>query len=84
MSGGFVGADADVLAATARRFGRCSVELRRHRAHLTSLYIGAGWVGDDADHTRRDWTAVGAPALLRTSEFLADLETRLLAPQCRY
>jgi hypothetical protein len=78
MSDGLVGADTDVLATTARRFGRCSTLLRQHRAHLTSLYVGAGWVGDDAERSRRDWTAVGAPALLRTSEFLADLEVRLL------
>ena len=76
--GGMVGADADVLATTARRFGRCSVLLRQHRAHLTTLYVGAGWVGADAEHSRREWTAIGAPALLRTSEFLADLERRLL------
>ncbi len=72
------GADADVLTSTARRFGRCSVLLRQHRAHLTSLYVGAGWVGDDAERNRREWTAIGAPALLQTSEFLAELESRLL------
>ncbi|MDW3215461.1 MAG: hypothetical protein R8G01_15775 [Ilumatobacteraceae bacterium] len=78
MGGDLVGADADVLTTTARRFGRCSVLLEQHRAHLTSLYVGAGWVGDDAERNRREWTAVGAPALLQTSEFLAEIEARLL------
>lgn len=78
MDGRMVGADADLLASAARRFGRCSTLLRQHRAHLTSLYVGSGWVGDDAERSRNDWTSVGSPALLRTSEFLADLEARLL------
>lgn len=78
MGGRMVGADAEELASAARRFGRCSTLLRQHRAHLTSLYVGSGWAGDDAERSRNDWTSVWSPALLRTSEFLADLEARLL------
>ncbi len=78
MGGALVGADADVLVATARRFGRCSMLLRRHRAHLTSLYTDTAWFGPEAERSRTDWTSVGSPALWRTSEFLAELETRLL------
>ncbi len=78
MSSGMVGADADALTTTARGFGRCSMLLRQHRAHLTSLYVGAGWVGAAAERPRGEWSAIGAPALLHTSEFLAELEQRLL------
>ena len=78
MSGGMVGADADLLTATARQFGRSSEVLRSHLAQLGAIYAQTGWVGADAAHSRGEWQAVGAPSLLRTSEFLAVLEARLL------
>jgi len=78
MGSGMVGADVDVLTATARQFGRSSEALRRHRAQLGAIYGQAGWSGDDADRSRHEWHSVGAPALLRTSAFLASLQTRLL------
>ncbi len=78
MGSGMVGADVDLLTATAREFGRSSEALRRHRAQLGAIYGHAGWSGDDADRSRGEWHSIGAPALLRTSEFLASLETRLL------
>lgn len=78
MGSGMVGADADVLTATAREFGRSSEALRLHRARLGAIYGQAGWSGDDADRSRDEWHSVGAPALLRTSTFLASVETRLL------
>ena len=78
MTGSMVGADADALTATARQFGRSAAAIRQHRAQLGSIYSSAGWSGADADRTRSEWQAVGAPTLLRTSEFLVALEVRLL------
>ena len=78
MSGGMVGADADILTATARQFGRSSEVLRTHRVQLGAMYTQVRWVGADADRSRGEWQTVGAPSLLRTIDFLAALEARLL------
>jgi hypothetical protein len=78
MDAGMVGADADVLSATGRGFLSSAEILRGHRAQVTSTFATAGWVGADADRSRADWIAVGAPALSQASRFVETLGHRLL------
>jgi len=78
MEAGMVGADADGLVVIGKSFLRSSEILRGHRDRLTSIFAGAAWTGPDADHSRADWTAVGSPALVRTSRFVETLGNQLL------
>lgn len=78
MGDGMVGADAEALTATGRHFVRSSRELLRHRSQLASMFASAGWVGSDAERSRREWGSVNEPALVRTSAFIETLGTQLL------
>ncbi len=78
MEGAMVGADADVLSATGRRFLRSSELLRGYRGQLTSMIGTAAWSGADADHSRAQWHTVSAPALGQASRFVEMLGNRLL------
>lgn len=78
MEAGAVGADADALSATGRRFVRSSEVLRRSRAQLTTAFESSGWLGPDAARARADWTTTSDPALADASRFVEVLGLRLL------
>lgn len=73
-----LGADADALRETARRFAAASHLLRRRNSELTATLRVTPWSGADADVSRDEWVHRSIPALTRASEFMEALGARLL------